>query len=125
MAWNEPGPGRDPWNAPPGGNRGGDKPPDVDALLKRLRGWFSGGGPGGSHGSPQNGLLLIAVFALAAWLGSGVYSIDLQERGVVLRFGAYVATTEPGVHWHLPWPVERVERVTVTRARSVTTRPDL
>jgi membrane protease subunit HflK len=41
---------------------------------------------------------------------------------VVLRFGAYAGTSETGVHWHLPWPIERVERVPVTRARSVTGR---
>ncbi|MFX9073360.1 protease modulator HflK N-terminal domain-containing protein, partial [Acinetobacter baumannii] len=45
MAWNEPGPGRDPWNSSPGGNRGGDKPPpDLNTLLRRFRTWLGGGG---------------------------------------------------------------------------------
>ncbi len=121
MAWNEPGPGRDPWNSPSGGNRGGDKPPpDLNTLIRRLRSWLGGGGVPGA--GSQNGLAIIAVVALLFWLGTGIYSVDEQERAVVLRFGAYAGTTDTGVHWHLPWPIERVERVPVTRARSVTSR---
>ena len=122
MAWNEPGPGRDPWNTPSGGNRGGDKPPpDLNTLLRRLRSWLGGGG-GMPGANSQNGLAIIAVAILLFWLGTGVYSVDEQERAVVLRFGAYAGTSDTGLHWHLPWPIERVERVPVTRARSVTSR---
>jgi membrane protease subunit HflK len=126
MAWNEPGPGRDPWNSPSGGNRGGDKPSELEVLIKRLRGWLGGGSPGGAPKAvQQNILLLSALVALVGWLGSGVYSIDEQERGVVLRFGAYAGTTEAGLRWHLPWPIERVERVPVTRVRSANSRATL
>ena len=42
MAWNEPGPNRDPWNQGPGGNKRGDGPPDLDEMLRRLKARLSG-----------------------------------------------------------------------------------
>jgi membrane protease subunit HflK len=50
---------------------------------------------------------------IIGWLATGFYQVDDAERGVVLRFGRYVGQTEPGLRWHLPWPVERVERVNI------------
>ena len=108
MAWNEPNGGRDPWNQ--GGRRGngGGSPPDVDELLNRLRSRFGKGGGGGSGGPARIGggsLGLIIALIAALWLASGFYVVDEQERGVVLRFGQYTTTTDPGLRWHLPWPV--------------------
>jgi len=132
MAWNEPGSNnRDPWNQ--NGNRGGGNnqgPPDLDEIIKRFKARLSGkGGRKGPVGSgPQapklpGGLVGIALGVLAfLWVMTGFYTIDEQERGVVFRFGAYTATTEPGLRWHLPWPVERVEKVNLTGVRSVTDR---
>lgn len=122
MAWNEPGPGRDPWNQ--GGKRG-DGPPDLDEMLKRLKARFGGGrggrpagGGGGGMAVPSGiaGLLLALVVGL--WLFSGTYSVDEQERAVVLQFGRYVATTEPGLRWRWPWPIQRAELVNVTGVRT-------
>jgi membrane protease subunit HflK len=119
----EPGPGRDPWNSPPGGGkRGGDGSRDLEALLKRLRAWFSGG-PG--HRGPSSLIGLVLPALLLAWVLSGCYTIDEQERGVVLRLGAYVGTDGPGFHWHFPWPVENVIKVNVTGVRSVNARSTL
>lgn len=125
MAWNEPGPGRDPWNQGP--KRGDNKkPPQLDDVLKRLKERF--GGKGGGGGSPGGGLPknlpsglvgLGALIIVALWLASGAYTVDEQERAVVLRFGQHVGTTVPGLHWHLPWPIEDVEIVNVTGVRSV------
>ena len=120
MAWNEPGPGRDPWNQ--GGKRGGDGPPDLDDMLKRLKARFGGGKGGGrpSAGMPlPSGIfgLVIAVVALL-WCASGFYVVDEQEQAIVLRFGRYVDTTAPGLHWHLPWPIENEEVVNVTGVRA-------
>lgn len=128
MAWNEPNGGRDPWNQ--GGRRGngGGSPPDVDELLNRLRSRFGKGGGGGSGGPARIGggsLGLIIALIAALWLASGFYVVDEQERGVVLRFGQYTTTTDPGLRWHLPWPVERVERVNITQVRSVTDSADM
>lgn len=115
MAWNEPGGNnRDPWS---GGPRGG-KGPDLDDLLKQMGDKFGrvfgGGGKGSSAGF---GLLLAAVAAV--WALSGIYIVDEGERGVVLRFGEYVDTTMPGPHWHMPYPIEKVETVDVDSFRSV------
>ena len=55
----------------------------------------------------------MAVVAL--WLASGIYRVQPDEQGVVLRFGAYQPLTQPGLHWHIPWPVENVLLPAVTR----------
>jgi membrane protease subunit HflK len=54
------------------------------------------------------------VLLLALWALTGVYMVDAAERGVVLRFGAYQTLTQPGLRWHLPWPIERVEKVNIS-----------
>ncbi|HBG31434.1 FtsH protease activity modulator HflK [Candidatus Macondimonas diazotrophica] len=115
MAWNEPG-GRDPWG---GQNRNSGGPPDLDELLKKLRqrlpSWGSGGGGGSAAGL---GLLLAGVAVL--WLLSGLYIIDPAERGVVLRFGEFERITTEGPRWHLPYPIERVQKVNVDSIRTST-----
>lgn len=126
MAWNE-GPNRDPWSQGPGGGKpGGGGPPDLDEMLKRLKARFGGaGGGGGSRGgSPGPGLpratigIAIAIVA-ALWIASGVYVVDEQERGVVLRFGEYDRTAMPGIGWRAPWPIESMERINVTQVRQI------
>lgn len=128
MAWNEPGGGnRDPWNPNGrrgGGGGGGDGLPDVDQMLERLKNRFKGRGPR-SGGMSSGGAGLVAAAIALLWLASGFYVVDEQERAVVMRFGAYVGTAEPGLRWHLPWPVERVEKVNVTQVRQVTERSDM
>ena len=52
---------------------------------------------------------------VALWFASGFYRVQPDEQGIVLRFGAYKYWTAPGLHWHIPWPVESVERPAVTR----------
>lgn len=130
MAWNEPGPNRDPWNqGPGGGKRGGDGPPDLDELLRRLKARLGGkkgprpaSGGGSGSGLPKGAIGLgIAVIA-ALWLFTGFYVVDEQERGVVLRFGEYSKTTPPGWGWHAPWPIETKELVNVTQVRQVNDR---
>ena len=128
MAWNEPGGGnRDPWNNG-GGNQGNQGPPDLDEVVRKLQerlgglfggmrgsrggGQSQGGGGGGGRGSAL-GLAVIGGLLLLAWLGSGFYIVEPAERGVELRFGAYKTTTQPGLHWHFPFPIETVETVNV------------
>ena len=126
MAWNEPGGGnKDPWNQ--GGRRSEGAPPDLDQMLDRLKARFKGKGP--RPGSPSGfsgasiGLLIAAAVVL--WLLSGFYSVDEQERAVVLRLGAFTGLSEPGLRWRLPWPIESVEKVNVTQVRQVTERTDM
>ena len=52
---------------------------------------------------------------VALWFASGFYRVQPDEQGIVLRFGAYKYWTPPGLHWHIPWPVEEVELPAVTR----------
>jgi membrane protease subunit HflK len=122
MAWNEPGPGRDPWNQGP---KRGDGPPDLDAMLKRLRARFGGRGGGGGRptGNLPAGMFgLVAAALVLLWIASGFYVVDEQERAVVLRFGSYVGTTDPGLRWRMPWPIEKEEVVNVTGVRATRDR---
>lgn len=121
MAWNEPGKGKDPWGK---GNGKGDAPPDLDEVWRRLRDRFGGRGRGGGGGSggaegPDPRLFLFAIPVIAViWLLTGFYVVQPGEQGVVLRFGGYHETTQPGWHWQVPYPVDRVTRVDIQQVRS-------
>jgi membrane protease subunit HflK len=52
---------------------------------------------------------------VALWVASGLYRVEPDEQGVVLRFGAFNRTTLPGLNYHLPWPIESVGTPAVTR----------
>lgn len=123
MAWNEPGSNgnKDPWG---GGNRGNDQgPPDLDEILanlqKKFSGLFGGSGGGSKSSSPGAGVGLVIILIALLWLVTGFYKVEEAERGVVLRFGAHVETTEKGLHWHWPGPIESVEKVNVAERRQV------
>ena len=110
MALNEPGNGEDPWK------RGGDEPNDLDQIVRdwqrRFGSIFGGGGGGASSGG--SGSYALVVMLLVAWGLSGFYRVDQAELGVVQRFGAYVPpATQPGLRWHLPFPVEFVDVINV------------
>lgn len=139
MAWNEPGNSndKDPWS---GGGRKQDGPPDLDEVARKLqdavgrvlgggrkRSGGSSGGGGDRSGGDSGGVNMpslpigggtIAILALVLWGLSGIYIIDPAERGVVMRFGQYVDTTMPGPHWHMPYPIETVEKVNVEEIRN-------
>ena len=126
MSWNEPGGGnnrpRDPW----GSNDQG--PPDLDEALKKLnqqlKGLF-GGGKGGSGSNSAGGgsqipkALIAVVIAgvIAVWGVMGFYQIDEQERAVVLRFGEYAGTLQPGLQWNPPI-IDEVLTVNTTKVRA-------
>ena len=65
------------------------------------------------------GLLLIASLVAVAWVSSGVYKVQPDEQGVVLRFGRWLDTTEPGLHYHLPYPIETVLLPKVTQVNQL------
>jgi len=112
----------------PNWGRRGDGPPDLDEIWNRLRqklpGMFGGKGggrePGDADGKrfPAGAWLLVAL-VIIIWLASGFYIVDASQRGVVLRFGKYLQTTEPGPNWHLPYPVESVEIVNLSQVRTL------
>lgn len=113
MAWDDGDKGN-PWR--PGKEKG---PADLDAVVRefqrKLTSLFGGGGSGGQGGAPINGRLIgIGVIVLLViWAATGLYTVGEPERGIVLRFGAYRATVLPGLGWHLPWPIETVEKVNI------------
>ena len=121
------------WNDPQWGNNGNKKnsgPPDLDELWKkfnqRLNSLFGNKGTGGDpspidghYGGGGNLLFMIIGLLVLVWIASGFYIVDTGQRGVVLRFGKYLETTEPGPRWHLPWPLETREIVNVDQVRTV------
>jgi len=120
MAWNENGNGKDPWK------RDGDEPNDLDQIVQdwqRRFGSILGGGSGGGGGG-AGGIVLI-VMLLIAWGLTGFYRVDEAERGVVQRFGAYTETTLPGLHWHLPYPIEVVDVVNTTAISNYAYRTEM
>ena len=96
------GSGKGPWGSGP--QSSGPSPPDLEELLRRsqdkLRTVLPGGGFGG------RGLALIVLAVLALWGFSGFFRVEPDELGVVLRFGKYVRDVQPGLNYHLPYPVE-------------------
>jgi membrane protease subunit HflK len=118
MPWdNNTGGGRGPneggpWGqAPKGGGGGGPRrggTPSLEEILNRGRDRFQGGLPGGRW-ALVGGVLVLLAF----WGVNAIYTIDPQEVGVQLRFGRPMVETGPGLHFHW-WPIESVERVTVT-----------
>lgn len=117
-----------------GRKKGNSGPPDLDqlwrnfnkklnSLFKRKRG---GGGPGGGEGpgapTPRQyggGIGVLVALLLVLWIASGFYIVNEGQRGIVLRFGKYVESTQAGLRWHLPYPIEVVEAVNVSQVRTV------
>jgi membrane protease subunit HflK len=124
MAWNEPGGsgGRDPWS----GRNNGQGEPNLDDIVRKMQDRFGGlfggkgGGPRGRRGGPgAAGAGIAVVIVLVIWGLSGFYVVDQAERAVVLRFGKYVETTNAGLNWHLPYPIEQAMTVNVERIENV------
>jgi len=128
MFWQSQGGG--PWGIGPrgggpwgGGNRGngggpsprgrGPQPPDFEELLRRGQDRFRSVLPGNFNTRTWGAVVALAIVVL--WLLSGFYTVAADEVGVVLRFGAYNRTTQPGLNYHLPGPIETVLRPSVTR----------
>jgi membrane protease subunit HflK len=125
MPWNnqgggwQGGGGQGPWGGRPGG---GQQPPDLEELLRRsqekVKKIFPGG-PGGGLGSNRKAWVIIPLALVVIWLASGFYRVEPAEQGVVLRFGAWDRTTQPGLNWHFPAPIESVLTPQVTRVNRV------
>jgi membrane protease subunit HflK len=112
MAWNQPG--EDKKRPAP---RGTLDNASLDDLLRRLqrqvqRLWR----PGSNRGSAALALLLLIA---TVWLISGYYQIGPSERGVVQRFGRYVAIEQPGHGWHWPWPIETLTKLDVVTVEAL------
>ncbi|MGE0743177.1 MAG: FtsH protease activity modulator HflK [Hyphomonadaceae bacterium] len=89
-----------------------------------MRERFSGGGRGGGGRSGGRGpisLPVIVGIVIVGWLMTGIYTVDEGEQAVISRVGDFNRTTGPGIHWHLPAPIEarRVENVTGQRTAEI------
>ena len=103
----------------PGGNGSGTRqdPPNLDDIIKNFQKTINKFSGGKSGGSKPFILGLIALVVL--YFASGLYRVLPDEQGVVLRFGKFVNTTQPGLHYHLPSPIERVLTPKVTKVNRV------
>src|SRR6201995_75135 len=110
MPWKNQGGG--PWGSGPKGPWGsgpqpvGPRPPDLEDLLRRGQDRLQQLLPGGYFSGL--GIGVIRVGAAVIWAMSGFYRVQSEDLGVVLRFGKYVRDAQPGLNYHLPYPVETV-----------------
>jgi membrane protease subunit HflK len=118
MPWQNDNDGNrpnNPWGSGGGGPRrggGGGEPPQIDEFIKKGQDQLKNILPGG-----RGGILILALAAITIWMLTGFYVVATNENAVVLRFGKYVDTKLPGLHWHLPYPLESVEMEGVTDKR--------
>jgi modulator of FtsH protease HflK len=112
-----------PWGSSPGGSSGGNgsgtrrEPPNIDDIIKNFQktiNKFSGGKSGGSR-PIMLGLLILLVL----WAASGLYRVLPDEQGVILRFGKFITTTQPGLHYHFPAPFEKALTPKVTKVNRI------
>lgn len=115
MPWQNQGGGGGPWGGgqSPWGRGGGPQPPNLEDILRRGQDRFRRFLPGGW--GPGRGVLIVLAALILIWILSGFYRVEPDEEGIVLRFGAYVGKTNPGLNYHLPVPIEHVLTPKVTR----------
>jgi len=96
----------------------GPRPPDLEDLLRRgqerLQQWLPGGYFSGL------GLVVMLVGAIAVWALTGFYRVQSEELGIVQRFGKYDRDAQPGLRYHLPWPIETVQLPKALRVSTIT-----
>ena len=113
-----------PWGSNPGGKRGGDnngsgqrRPPNIDDLIRKAQGSVGRIFPGGKNSNKPIFIGLIVLVVL--WALSGLYRVLPDEQGVVLRFGKFIKTTQPGLNYHIPFPIEKVLTPKVTKVNRI------
>ncbi len=123
--WGNPRP-QGPWGQPPSGGGGGGgggggqsgRGPDIDDAIRQaqdaIRRILPSGGAGGGKL-----FALIGIVLAVGWGLSGFYRVQPDEQGVVMRFGAFSHTTQPGLNYRLPWPIESHTTPRVTRINRV------
>ena len=135
MSLNDPQWGRKPGRNNSGGGGKESGPPDLDeiwnnlgqrlnTILGRKGGDGGNDGPGNATRRPLGrlplggiGLLILIVFLI--WMASGFYIVDQGRRGIVLTFGRYTETTNPGPRWHLPYPIQSAEVINQSQVKTV------
>ncbi len=110
-----------PWGSSPGGGNGSGtrrEPPNVEDIVKNLQRQINKFFPSGKSGGKKP-IILGLIILLVLWTLSGLYRVLPDEQGVVLRFGKYVQTTQPGLNYHFPFPIERALTPKVTKVNRI------
>jgi modulator of FtsH protease HflK len=122
MPWSNQG-GGGPWGS---GNKGpwgsgpqqsGPPSPDLEEFLRRSQDRLRTVLPGGNFGG--RGIVLAVAVAAIVWSFTGVFTVNPDELGIVLRFGAYSWDAKPGLHYHWPYPIETALTPKVTRVQRI------
>ena len=116
MSWSDNNNNNNPWGSQGGGN-GRGQGPDIDNVIRDLQNKFKGFIPGSFFGKLGPAVILLALVLI--WLASGFYRVLPDEQGVVLQFGKYTTTTQPGLNYHFPYPIERVLTPKVTKVNRI------
>jgi modulator of FtsH protease HflK len=125
MAWNEPGNrGESPWGKRPANTpQKGGLNAALENLQRRIESLLGGGPPaGGDAGASGGGSALrwlLVPLLLLFWLFTGFFQVDASDKGVVQRFGKYLGVRDAGWGYALPWPIDSVSKVNVSRVNSV------
>ena len=118
MPWKENNNGKDPWGdsnqRPSNNSKKKNYNFSIDNLLNnffsKIKKIFFNGGPGN-----KKSIISAVLILLIIWIISGFYKVNANEQGVILRFGKWVRTTQPGLHYHLPYPIEIAKTPKVTK----------
>ncbi|HJP99417.1 MAG TPA: FtsH protease activity modulator HflK [Rhodanobacteraceae bacterium] len=118
MPWKEPGDkpreprGREPWGPRQGGSGNGG--PDLEAWLRKARRSL------GPFGRGPLGALALIVLAIILWFAIGGWTmVGNQQVGMLMRFGQLEGVLQPGLHFHFPLPIDRVQVVDLGRTRTL------
>jgi membrane protease subunit HflK len=104
------GGGQGPWGGD--GGQSGQKPPDIEEMLRRGQDKFKKFIPSGVGGAKR--IILLVLAAIVIWLGTGFYRVQPSEQGVELLFGKFVQMTTPGLNYWFPGPIGQVYTPDVT-----------
>jgi modulator of FtsH protease HflK len=102
---------------PPSGGSQMPPPPDVEAIVRDMQNKLKGMMPGGWNSG--RGLTILVLVIGLIWLGTGFYQVGTNQVGVVMRFGAYNRTEQPGLRYALPRPIEEVMLPPVTQQNEI------
>lgn len=127
MAWNDPGNRKDsPWGKRPDSSADGGLDAALKNFQRRLEALLGGGGGGSGGGDApggESGSSSFAFFAIGAlvllWLATGFFQINASDAGVIQRFGKFTEVRGPGWGYKLPWPIETVTKLNISRVNSM------
>ncbi len=118
MADDFKGRGGSPWETPPGGGGNGSgrgpRPPDIEEIIRNIQKTINRFLPGSAAKGGKPIILILLILAIV-WAASGLYRVLPDEQGVVLRFGKFAKTTQPGLNYHFPYPIETALTPKVTK----------